>query len=496
MNDKGFALKADNFKPELLSPAGTFKNMEYAFAYGADAVYAGQPRYSLRVRNNEFDEETLDKGIKRAHELGKKFYVVSNIAAHNAKIKTYMRDIAPIIAMKPDALIMSDPGLIAMVRAEYPEQEIHLSVQSNAVNWATVKFWHDQGISRVVLSRELSIQEIREIGEAVPGMELEVFVHGALCIAYSGRCLLSGYINKRDANQGTCTNACRWNYNTYEGQEDETGDVVGVPVEQVANITDLTGAETEMPDVTIGAGKPTDQMMLLEEEGRPGEYMPAYEDEHGTYIMNSKDLRAVELIPELVDMGVDSLKIEGRTKSHYYVARTAQVYRKAIDDAAAGKPFDQNLLSDLESLASRGYTEGFLRRHVHSEYQNYEYGVSKSDRQRFVGEVVDVIERDGKSRLEIDVKNKFCLGDSLEIMTPAGNVTLNLADMQDHHDKPVECALGSGWRVRIPNPFKNLDVETLRFGLIMRNEAWGGDLKRDAAAREAKAAKDAADASV
>jgi len=496
MNDKGFALKADNFKPELLSPAGTFKNMEYAFAYGADAVYAGQPRYSLRVRNNEFDEETLDKGIKRAHELGKKFYVVSNIAAHNAKIKTYMRDIAPIIAMKPDALIMSDPGLIAMVRAEYPEQEIHLSVQSNAVNWATVKFWHDQGISRVVLSRELSIQEIREIGEAVPGMELEVFVHGALCIAYSGRCLLSGYINKRDANQGTCTNACRWNYNTYEGQEDETGDVVGVPVEQVANITDLTGADTEMPDVTIGAGKPTDQMMLLEEEGRPGEYMPAYEDEHGTYIMNSKDLRAVELIPELVDMGVDSLKIEGRTKSHYYVARTAQVYRKAIDDAAAGKPFDQNLLSDLESLASRGYTEGFLRRHVHSEYQNYEYGVSKSDRQRFVGEVVDVVERDGKSLLEIDVKNKFCLGDSLEIMTPAGNVTLNLADMQDHHDKPVECALGSGWRVRIPNPFKNLDVETLRFGLIMRNEAWGGDLKRDAAAREAKAAKDAADASV
>lgn len=491
MNSKGFALKADNFKPELLSPAGTFKNMEYAFAYGADAVYAGQPRYSLRVRNNEFDEETLDKGIKRAHALGKKFYVVSNIAAHNAKIKTYMRDIAPIIAMKPDALIMSDPGLIAMVRAEYPEQEIHLSVQSNAVNWATVKFWHDQGISRVVLSRELSIQEIREIGEAVPGMELEVFVHGALCIAYSGRCLLSGYINKRDANQGTCTNACRWNYNTYEGQEDDSGDVVGVPVEQVANITDLTGAAPERPDVTIGAGKPTDKMMLLEEEGRPGEYMPAYEDEHGTYIMNSKDLRAVELIPELVEMGVDSLKIEGRTKSHYYVARTAQVYRKAIDDAAAGKPFDRNLLSDLESLASRGYTEGFLRRHVHSEYQNYEYGVSKSDRQRFVGEVVDVIERDGQSLLEIDVKNKFCLGDSLEIMTPAGNVTLKLADMQDHHDKPVECALGSGWRVRIPNPFKGLDLDTLRFGLVMRNEAWGGDLKRDAAAREATSGKEA-----
>ncbi|WP_442908694.1 prephenate-dependent tRNA uridine(34) hydroxylase TrhP [Hydrogenovibrio sp. 3SP14C1] len=464
--------------------------MEYAFAYGADAVYAGQPRYSLRVRNNEFDEETLEKGIKRAHELGKKFYVVSNIAAHNAKIKTYMRDIAPIIAMKPDALIMSDPGLIAMVRAEYPEQEIHLSVQSNAVNWATVKFWHDQGIARVVLSRELSIQEIREIGEAVPGMELEVFVHGALCIAYSGRCLLSGYINKRDANQGTCTNACRWNYNTYEGKEDESGDIVGIPVDKVANITDLTieSSDSVQPEPTLGEGKPTDEVMLLEEEGRPGEYMPAFEDEHGTYIMNSKDLRAVELIPELVEMGVDSLKIEGRTKSHYYVARTAQAYRKAIDDAAAGRPFDTSLLGELESLASRGYTEGFLRRHVHSEYQNYEYGVSKSDRQRFVGEVIDVIERDGQSLLEIDVKNKFCLGDSIEIMTPAGNVTLKLAEMQDHHDKPVECALGSGWRVRIPNPFKDLDVETLKFGLVMRNEAWGGDMKRDAAAREAKEA--------
>ncbi len=485
-------LKPKGFKSELLSPAGTFKNMEFAFAYGADAVYAGQPRYSLRVRNNEFDEAHLDKGIKRAHELGKKFYVVSNIAAHNGKIKTYMRDIAPVIAMKPDALIMSDPGLIAMVRAEYPEQEIHLSVQSNAVNWATVKFWYDQGITRVVLSRELSVQEIREIGEAVPGMELEVFVHGALCIAYSGRCLLSGYINKRDANQGTCTNACRWNYKTYEGKEDEMGDIVGVPVENIGNITELTSEASSVlddltteaaPEPTLGVGETTDVAMLLEEEGRPGEYMPAFEDEHGTYIMNSKDLRAVELIPELVQMGVDSLKIEGRTKSHYYVARTAQVYRKAIDDAAEGKPFDTNLLSDLESLASRGYTEGFLRRHVHSEYQNYEYGVSKSDRQRFVGEVTAVLDREGRSFLEVDVKNKFCIGDSLEIMTPTGNVTLVLNEMYNKHDEAIEAALGSGWVARIPNPFVDLDFDVLRFALIMRNESWGGDTKRDAAAK-------------
>ncbi len=492
-------MKADtpsSVTSELLSPAGTLKNMEYAFAYGADAVYAGQPRYSLRVRNNEFDEENLAKGINRAHELGKKFYVVSNIAAHNSKVNTYMKDIAPIIAMKPDALIMSDPGLIAMVHEKYPEQEIHLSVQSNAVNWATVKFWYQNGVRRVVLSRELSMQEIREIREKVPEMELEVFVHGALCIAYSGRCLLSGYINKRDANQGTCTNACRWNYNTYEAKEDITGDAVGVQKEvpesitkHEVNITELTST----PEPTLGEGATTERMMLLEEQGRPGELMPAFEDEHGTYIMNSKDLRAVELIPEMVEMGVHSLKIEGRTKSHFYVARTAQVYRKAIDDALAGKPFDRNLLLDLESLASRGYTEGFLRRHVHSEYQNYEYGVSKSERQRFVGEVIAVGEREGESYLEIDVKNKFCIGDSLEVMTPVGNVSLVLTEMRTQHDEAVNCALGSGWIVRIPNPFKDLSEAVLKFALIMRNEAWGGDVTRDSAARKTKQQQDAKD---
>ncbi|WP_044406466.1 prephenate-dependent tRNA uridine(34) hydroxylase TrhP [Thiomicrospira microaerophila] len=478
------------FKPELLSPAGTMKNMEYAFAYGADAVYAGQPRYSLRVRNNEFDHDNLAKGIARAHELGKKFYVVTNIAAHNSKLKTFLKDIEPVVNMKPDALIMSDPGLIMMVREAFPQQEIHLSVQSNAVNWATVKFWYQMGITRVVLSRELSLQEIAEIREQVPEMELEVFVHGALCIAYSGRCLLSGYINKRDANQGTCTNACRWNYNTYEGKENVAGEVVGI--ERITDLTGTTGRPAPAqsapvnPPVTapltaptLGEGDTTDRIWLLEEQGRPGELMPAYEDEHGTYIMNSKDLRAVELIPDLVKIGVHSLKIEGRTKSHYYVARTAQVYRKAIDDAAEGKPFDSDLLLQLDGLASRGYTEGFLRRHVHSEYQNYDYGVSKSDSQRFVGEVIDVTD----DYLEIDVKNKFCVGDSVEIMTPVGNMTMVLAQMQDKYDRPIEAALGSGWIARIPNPFRGLSPDVLKFGLLMRNEAWGGDTKRDAAAK-------------
>ncbi|MBX2859346.1 MAG: U32 family peptidase, partial [Cellvibrionaceae bacterium] len=212
---------------ELLSPAGTLKSMRYAFAYGADAVYAGQPRYSLRVRNNEFNKvENLAAAITEAHQQHKKFYLASNIAPHNDKVRSYIRDLQPIIEMAPDALIMSDPGLIMLVRERWPEQEVHLSVQANAVNYATVKFWAKQGIKRVILSRELSIDEIEDIRDACPEVELEVFVHGALCIAYSGRCLLSGYMTHRDPNQGACTNSCRWQYNVHEAQQTDTGDII------------------------------------------------------------------------------------------------------------------------------------------------------------------------------------------------------------------------------------------------------------------------------
>ena len=212
---------------ELLSPAGTLKSMRYAFAYGADAVYAGQPRYSLRVRNNEFKHlDNLHAAISEAHAQNKKFYLASNIAPHNSKVQTYLQDLAPVIEMQPDALIMSDPGLIMMVREAWPEQTIHLSVQANAVNYAAVKFWANQGVERVILSRELSIDEIEEIRQQAPDVELEVFVHGALCIAYSGRCLLSGYMSHRDPNQGACTNSCRWEYNAHQAVEDETGDLV------------------------------------------------------------------------------------------------------------------------------------------------------------------------------------------------------------------------------------------------------------------------------
>ena len=455
-------------KSELLCPAGTFKNMQYAFAYGADAVYAGQARYSLRVRNNDFDEENLAKGIAYAHSLGKKFYVVVNIQAHNAKLKTFIEDIRPVIEMKPDALIMSDAGMIMMVREAFPNQVIHLSVQANAVNWATVKFWQQMGISRVILSRELSLKEIEQIIKEVPDMEVEVFVHGALCMAYSGRCLLSGYINKRDANQGTCTNACRWNYNTYKAVENETGDIVPanpevfVPSQGEISNVNLNG-DVVMDDDYVE--KPSDEVVLIEEQGRKGELMAMYEDEHGTYIMNSKDLRAVELVPDLVNMGVHSLKIEGRTKSHYYVARTAQVYRRAIDDALAGKPFDTRLITALDGLANRGYTEGFLRRHVHSDYQNYEYGSSKTDNQQFVAEVADISDE----RLTLTVKNKLMVGDTIEIMTPQGNVSYTLTEMWDKKGEAIDGALGSGWVCQIANPFKDMDKDVLKFALVMKS---------------------------
>ena len=389
-----------NKKVELLSPAGTLKNLRYAFAYGADAVYAGQPRYSLRVRNNDFDFENLKTGISEAHALGKKIYIVANIQPHNAKIKTFIEDLRPVVALKPDALIMSDPGMIMMVRESFPEVNIHLSVQANAVNWATVKFYQNLGLTRVILSRELSLEEISEIRQHCPDIELEVFVHGALCMAYSGRCLLSGYINKRDSNQGTCTNACRWLYHMKPAAEDDSGNLV---IKQENGLSAIISEDTH-PDV----------------------YMGTYEDQHGTYIFNSKDLRAVNLVEKLIDIGVDSLKIEGRTKSFYYVSRTTQIYRQAIDDALAGKPYNPQLAVELESLANRGYTEGFL-------------GCAISE------------------AVEVAVKNHFETGYKLLIMTPKKNITFVLNEMFDKHGEPLNVALGDGHTVYFRLP-EDMDV--------------------------------------
>ncbi len=268
-------------------------------------------------------------------------------------------------------------------------------------------------------------------------MELEVFVHGALCIAYSGRCLLSGYMTHRDSNQGACTNSCRWKYNAVEARETSTGDIV----------------PAELP------------VMLLEEQTRPGELMPAYEDEHGTYIMNSRDLRAVQHVKALAEMGIDSLKIEGRTKSAYYAARTTQVYRRAIDDAVAGREFDMTMMDELEGLSNRGYTEGFYRRHRPAEYQNYETGVSRSDRQQLVGEIADW--RDGW--LTVLAKNRFVTGDRMELVTPSGNVHFTLDVIEDRDDRPLDAVPGSGHVAKITVP-QGIEATAIdEFAMLVRH---------------------------
>lgn len=433
--------------PELLLPAGSLKHMRHAFAYGADAVYAGQPRYSLRVRNNSFDMHNLATGIEEAHRLGKKFFVASNLMPHNAKIKTYIKDMEPVIKMRPDALIMADPGLIMMVREHWPEVPVHLSVQANTVNYQSVRFWQSLGLTRIILSRELGLNEIEEIRNECPDIELEVFVHGALCIAYSGRCLLSGYFNHRDANQGTCTNSCRWQYAVHEGHENAAGDIALAHLDFDA--LDAINTPPRFDEAAAPRHPLADRMYLIEEAKRPGEYMPISEDEHGTYIMNSRDLRAVQHIERLMHIGIDSFKIEGRTKSHYYVARTAQIYRQAISDAAAGRRFDPALYKSLENLANRGYTTGFYERHPNQAYQNY-LDNSSAAAQRFVGEIIKYDTAQGMALIE--VKNRFAVGDRIEVLRPGGNLNLTLESMHDMHGHTIHTAPGSGYQVRIPLP--------------------------------------------
>ncbi|NBW77628.1 MAG: U32 family peptidase [Betaproteobacteria bacterium] len=414
-------------KPELLAPAGSLDMLKTAFAFGATAVYAGQPRYSLRVRNNDFgDLDVLKQGIDHAHSLGHRFYLVSNIFPHGNKIKHYVQNMTPVIDLKPDAMIMSDPGLIMMVRETWPDMEIHLSVQANTVNAAAVRFWNMAGVKRIILSRELSLDQVEQIRQDCPDAELEVFVHGALCIAYSGRCLLSGYMSHRDANQGACTNACRWDYKVKPGAEDAAG-----------------------------------QVFLLEEAQQPGEFMPIEEDEHGTYVMNSKDLRAIEHVHRLVAIGVNSLKIEGRTKSPYYVARTVQAYRQAIDDASSGKPLDPTLIGQLEGLANRGYTSGFYQRHTPAETQNYLKGHSESGRSQYAGDVVSFDARRGMA--EVSVKNRFAVGDRLELIQPAGNFDFDITQMENTAGEAVQVAPGSGYTVWLPLPAQSVGAFVARY---------------------------------
>jgi putative protease len=366
--------------PELLMPAGSLDKLRFAYAYGADAAYVGVPLFSLRARENEFNLEALKESIDLARSMKKKLYVTANIFARNRKIKEFDRQISDWAALKPDALIMSDPGLIAMVKEKHPEVPIHLSVQANVMNWQGVKFWHEQmGVERVILSRELQVNEIKEIKERVPTVELEAFVHGAICIAYSGRCLMSSYFSYRDANQGVCDNSCREKFHLFETKKDTSE-------------------------------------YYLEDLRNKGELYQIDEDEHGTYIMNAKDLRLIEHIKEIYDAGVCSLKVEGRTKSEYYVAMVTRAYRQAIDDMMAGQSFNPDLLKELDKVANRGYHTGFMVKSPQVEGQNYDTSVPRYYSQKFGGIVTSGEAPAGY--LPIEVRNKINLGDSGELITP------------------------------------------------------------------------------
>lgn len=356
-------------------PAGNLEKMYLAYEYGADAVYCGVPRYSLRARENDFTLEDLKTATSYAHSRNKKIYFTVNAFPRNSKLPSYPKYLKEMASLKPDGFIMADPGLIYMTRNIAPEINVHISVQANTMNYASVQFWKSVGATRIILSREVSIFEIKEIRQQVPDMELEVFVHGAVCIAHSGRCLMSNYFTQRDANQGACNNACRDKYQIF-----------------VTNTR-----QNEEP-------------------------MEIIESEEGTFLMNSKDMRAVQYLNEITEAGVDSIKVEGRTKNEYYVALVARSYRKALDDLKNGKEFDEKLLSELDKVASRKYFSGFLTRGMEDRvpleeqnFQNYEVGHSYLQTQMYAGTVKSIAE-DGLVSLEI--KNKISQGDKIEVFFP------------------------------------------------------------------------------
>lgn len=391
-------------KLELLMPAGNLEKLKYAIAYGADAVYAGVPMFSLRARENQFSWDTLAEGVEYCHSRGKKIYFTANIYAHNVKIGPFMKAFEKMQALKPDAYIMSDPGLINLVRKNFPDAEIHLSVQANNTNWAQVEFWKEIGIKRIILSRELSLREVKEIHEKCPDMELEFFVHGAICMAYSGRCLLSNYFSHRDPNQGTCSHSCRWEYKVFkkDASPEELYDSTGRP----EDYQELTGE------------------FYLEEMERPGEKLPIDEDEYGTYIMNSRDMCLVSYMQELADNGIVSFKVEGRSKTVNYLAGVGRAYRPALDAVEKGESYDIAALSDeVFAISNRGYTPGFLVGNPGEKAIYFEKNKDLHEEDP-IGIVKGYDEKRKMARIE--VKNRIDLGEPLVLISPSQRVNYTL----------------------------------------------------------------------
>lgn len=378
-------------KPELLIPASSLEVLKVAVKYGADAVYIGGEAFGLRAKAKNFSMKEIDEGIKFAHSHGVKVYVTANILAHNCDLLGVRKYFEELKELGPDALIISDPGIFEMAKEIMPEMEIHISTQANNTNFATYKFWYKQGAKRVVTARELSLGEIKEIRENIPkDMEIETFVHGAMCISYSGRCLLSSFLAGRDANRGECTHPCRWKY-------------------------------------------------AVVEESRPGEYMPIEENERGTYIFNSKDLCMIEYIPEIIDSGIDSFKIEGRMKTALYVATVARTYRIAIDDFLKDKELYKSRLpfyrEEISKCTYRQYTTGFFFGKPDENTQIY-------DANTYMKEYIYlglIGEKTPEGLYRIEQRNKFSVGDKIEVMKTDGtNIEVTVGKILDEEGQEQE----------------------------------------------------------
>jgi U32 family peptidase len=427
---------------ELLMPAGNFEKMKYAFAYGADAVYMGIPMFSLRARENGFKRDMVVEAINYAHSLGKKIYVTANILPHNYKVSPFIKYIDQLLGQcQPDAWIMSDPGIIMMTRERHPEQEIHLSVQANTVNYATAKFWEKSGVKRIILSRELSIKEIKQIHEYCPSLELEAFVHGAICIAYSGRCLISNYMSNRDPNQGTCSHSCRWQFKMHQKEQNQPGHWL-----QEARAAGIDTSITQQGDPYA----PIKGDYYLEETERPGEFMQIDEDENGTYLMNARDLCAIEYLDELKDAGVISFKVEGRNKSLYYVATVGRAYRHAIDDMKAEKPFNPEHLTDVFAAANKGYIAGFLKGNPGRSAQKFDSTKAEQQCYQFAGIVREY--DDEKKMMKVEPRNPLRRGMTLELFDKKQTISFKIDHLFDNYMHPVEAIHGGLHYCWVPYP--------------------------------------------
>lgn len=426
---------------ELLLPAGSLEKAKYAIAFGADAIYCGIPMFTLRGKST-MSMDDLKEIVPYAHERGVKVYFAVNIFPHSFKYEQFLKDMKIMVEeIKPDAFIMADPGLIDLTLENFPSAEIHLSVQQNNVNWMSGKFWYKLGVTRIVLARELTLREVQIFHEKVPEMEIEFFIHGSNCMAYSGRCLLSNYMNYRDSNQGVCNNACRFKYKMYKSDNPE---------------------HTE-PLQAQGYKEVSKGTYYVEEQKRKGELYEVQEDETGTYIFNSRDNAMVEYLAKLMEAGVCSFKVEGRTKSIYYASIVARTYRKLFDQLLNGEDIDVDwALKELNTTSNRGFMPGFLEGNPKEKAQDYEKKTSHQTHV-FAGVVKNVVESSPeKSIVEVETRAKFSVGDTIEFVTPTDVLYWEVDSIKkpviDGEDKELEAVSGGlEFNVRLEVPFELKD---------------------------------------